>query len=123
VRLDNTRYTPADRYGRAKVNLWLSFEQDYVQNTSGSLRYWVMNSKLALRAPDLVARKRSSAIKALEILNAELAHRPFICGNVYGYPHDPRSAGRPSWPEHQRRHPCSGRRRISRYCAAPQRCH
>jgi glutathione S-transferase len=80
---EDTRYVPSDRFGRAKVNQWLSFEQDYVQNTIGSLRYWVMTSKLASRSPELVASKRSSAIKALEILDAELANRPFICGNDY----------------------------------------
>ena len=80
---DGTRYMASDRYGHAKVNQWLSFEQDCVQNTIGSLRYWVMTSKVDRRPQELVASKRRSAIMALGILETELAGRRFICGDDY----------------------------------------
>ena len=34
---EGTHYLPNDRFGRAKVNQWLSFEQDYVHNTIAPL--------------------------------------------------------------------------------------
>ncbi len=80
---EGSRYLPGDRYGRAKVNQWLSFEQDYIQNTIGSLRYWVMTSKLGLRPRELVQSKRNTAIGALQILDAELTRNPFIGGSDY----------------------------------------
>lgn len=80
---EGSRYLPDDRYERAKVNQWLSFEQDYVQNTIGALRYWTMTSKLDKRPAALVANKRSAATTALAILDASLTDRPFICGDAY----------------------------------------
>jgi glutathione S-transferase len=46
---DDTPYYPVDRFARAKVNQWLSFEADYVQATIGSLRYWIMTGKIDRR--------------------------------------------------------------------------
>jgi glutathione S-transferase len=80
---EDTVYLPQDRFERAKVNQWLSFEQDYVQNTLGSLRFWTMTSKLSRRPPALVEAKRAAAGNALRILDAALAVRPFICGDEY----------------------------------------
>jgi glutathione S-transferase len=80
---EDSVYLPSDRFGRAKVNQWLSFEQDYVQNTIGSLRYWVMTSKAEKRPVEVVESKRNAGMKALGILDHELSLRPFICGEHY----------------------------------------
>ncbi len=80
---EGTRYLPDDAFGRAKVNQWMSFEQDYVQNTIGSLRYWMMTSKVSRRPKELVDAKRAIGANALRILEAELSARPFICGDRY----------------------------------------
>ena len=65
------------------MDQWLSFEQDYVQNTIGSLRYWVMTAKAHLRPKALVEAKRASAASALAILEHELSLRQFLCGDQY----------------------------------------
>ncbi len=80
---DGTRFMPDDRYGRAKVNQWLSFEQNYIESTIGSLRYWVMTSKINRRPEALVTSKRNSGIMALEVLDTELSDRQFILGDAY----------------------------------------
>ncbi|MCK9685361.1 glutathione S-transferase family protein [Scleromatobacter humisilvae] len=80
---EGTDFMPSDPFERAKVNQWLSFEQDYVQNTIGSLRYWTMTSKLDSRPADLVRSKMATAIKALQILDEEFSSKPFICGQHY----------------------------------------
>jgi glutathione S-transferase len=80
---EGSRYLPADAFGRAKVNQWLSFEQDYVQNTIGSVRYWTMTGKLGNRPKEFVEGRRATGAKALAILDRELATRPFICGAQY----------------------------------------
>jgi len=80
---EGSRFLPDGHYERAKVNQWLSFEQDYVQNTIGALRYWTMTSKLDKRPPALVASKRSAATTALAIVDAALTDRHFICGDAY----------------------------------------
>jgi glutathione S-transferase len=61
----------------------MSFEADYVQNTIGSLRYWVMTGKDLRRPPELVEAKRAASLKALGILDRELARRPFVAGDTY----------------------------------------
>jgi glutathione S-transferase len=77
-----TPYLPADPFGHAKVQQWLSFEQDHVASIA-TLRHWTLTGKLARRAPALVERLRHVAHRALAILEHELAGRPFIAGDVY----------------------------------------
>jgi glutathione S-transferase len=80
---DGTELLPDDAFVRAKVLQWMSFEADYVQSTAGSLRYWTLTGKLPRRAPALVESKRDGALRALGILDRELAGRPFIAGSQY----------------------------------------
>ncbi|GAA0711720.1 glutathione S-transferase family protein [Dokdonella soli] len=80
---DGTRYLPADAFGRAKVQQWMSFEQERVEMTIGALRHWTLTGKLARRSPDIIESKRSGALRALGILDAELATRPFLVGDAY----------------------------------------
>jgi glutathione S-transferase len=56
---------------------------DYVQSTMGSLRYWTLTGKLDRRPPELVASKRAASIKALAVLDRELARSTFILGESY----------------------------------------
>ena len=80
---DGTPMLPADAFGRAKVQQWLSFEQEQVEATIGSLRYWTMTGKLDSRLPQLVEAKRSAGLRSLALLDRELAARPFIAGDRY----------------------------------------
>jgi len=80
---EGTPYLPSDAYGRAKVLQWLNFEQERVESVIGSLRYWTLTGQLAQRGPALVALKREAGLRALAILDAELAARPFIAGERY----------------------------------------
>jgi glutathione S-transferase len=77
-----TVYLPSDAFGAAKVQQWMSFEQDYVVAIA-SLRHWRMTGKLERRPPALVNMRRAGGLKALEILERELAARPFITGERY----------------------------------------
>jgi glutathione S-transferase len=80
---EGTRYLPGERFARAKVLQWLSFEADYVQVTIGSLRYWTLTGKLPARAPSLVEGKRLASLKALRAMDRTLAKTPFITGDDY----------------------------------------
>lgn len=94
---------PADDFGQAKVLQWMSFEADYVQATMGSLRYWTLTGKLARRPRELVESKRAAALKALAVLDRELAQSTFILGenysvadiSLFAYSHVARDAGLP----------------------------
>jgi glutathione S-transferase len=77
-----TPYLPSDPFGLAKVQQWLSFEQDHVASIA-TLRHWTLTGKLARRAPALIERLRHVAQRALAILDRELAARPFIAGGTY----------------------------------------
>jgi len=81
---EGTPYLPGDAYGRAKVLQWLNFEQERVESVIGSLRYWTLTGQLAKRAPALVELKREAGLRALSMLDAELATRPFVAGESYG---------------------------------------
>ncbi|HEX7115766.1 MAG TPA: glutathione S-transferase family protein [Steroidobacter sp.] len=80
---EGTPYSSDDRYLRAKIQQWMSFEADYVQSTMGSLRYWVLTGKVPRRPPELIEMKRAASIKALRILDEQFAERPFIIGEQY----------------------------------------
>jgi len=77
-----TQYLPADAFAAAKVQQWMSFEQDYVLSIA-SLRHWSMTGKLARRPAALVEMRRAGGLRALQILERELALRPFITGDTY----------------------------------------
>ena len=80
---ESTPYLPDEAFARAKVQQWLSFEQEQVESVIGALRHWTLTGKLARRLPALVAMKREGASETLRILEAELATRPFIAGERY----------------------------------------
>lgn len=80
---EGTAYLPADAFTRAKALQWLSFENDYLQNSIGSLRYWTLTGKRERRPPELVAGKVQTAIRVLGILDGALAHQPFLTGRDY----------------------------------------
>lgn len=80
---EGTAYLPAALFARAKVHQWLSFEQNYVEPAIGTLRHWIMTGKDARRPEELVASRRTASLKALRILDGELAQRPFIAGDTY----------------------------------------
>jgi len=78
---EGTPYLPANAYERAKVLQWLSFENDYLQNSIGSLRYWKLTGKQ--RPPELVEGKTQTALRCLRILDEALAHADFLVGGRY----------------------------------------
>jgi glutathione S-transferase len=80
---DGTPYLPADAFGRAKVQQWLSFEQERIESQIGSLRYWTLTGKLDRRPPSLIEMKRSTGERTLQILERELSQRAFL--TEYGY--------------------------------------
>jgi glutathione S-transferase len=80
---NGTRYLPDDMFERAKIAQWLCFEQERVESVIGSLRHWMMTGKLARRSPELIDGKRRAARRTLDILENELATRPFIAGDCY----------------------------------------
>jgi len=80
---EGTRYLPDDAFGRAKVLQWLSFEGNYVEPSIGTLRHWIMTGKDARRPDALIESRHAASLKALSILDRELASRPFIAGDAY----------------------------------------
>ncbi|MGO4126279.1 glutathione S-transferase family protein [Inquilinus sp. YAF38] len=80
---EGTPYLPEDRFARAKVLQWLSFEGDYVQSTIATLRHWVMTGKAARRPATLVEAKREGSLKILAVLDRELSQRAWLAGPAY----------------------------------------
>ena len=78
---DGTRFVPDGAYERAKVLQWLSFENDYLQNSIGSLRFWKLTGKQ--RPSELVEGKTATALRCLRILDEALARAEFLVGGRY----------------------------------------
>lgn len=80
---DGTAYLSAEPFARAKVQQWLCFEQERIESQIGTLRHWSLTGKLARRSAEQVAARREAALRALGILDAELATRAFVAGETY----------------------------------------
>jgi glutathione S-transferase len=78
---EGTPYLPTDAYERAKVLQWLSFENDYLQNSIGSLRFWKLTGKQ--RPHELVESKVHIGMRCLVILDEALEKSHFLVGGRY----------------------------------------
>ncbi len=78
-----TEYLPDAAFEQAKAMQWLCFEGDYVQSSIATLRHWTLTGKSARRPQELIASKRATSIKVLEILDRELTARCFLAGEAY----------------------------------------
>jgi glutathione S-transferase len=98
---DGTQFLPSERYARAKVAQWLSFEQYYVEPTIGSLRFWTLTGRLAGNAGRMVESRRENGERALNALERTLAGASFLAGErltiadiaIYAYAHRAEDAG------------------------------
>lgn len=79
----DTPYLPADNFTHAKVLQWLFFEGEQVQSTVATLRHWMLTGKDRHRTADVLADKRTGALKVLNIIDRELARHRFIAGDSY----------------------------------------
>jgi len=98
---EGTRFLPAERYARAKVVQWLSFEQYYIEPTIGSLRFWTLTGRLAANAGRMVESRRENGERALSALERTLRDGSFLVGGsltiadiaVYAYAHRAQDCG------------------------------
>jgi glutathione S-transferase len=98
---EGTPYLPSDNFERAKVLQWLSFENDYLQNSIGSLRFWKLTGKQ--RPHELVEAKVHIGMRCLVILDEALEKSHFLVGGrytiadiaCYAYTHLAEEAGLP----------------------------
>ncbi|MEM5425987.1 glutathione S-transferase family protein [Paraburkholderia ferrariae] len=91
---EGTAFLPSERFGRAKVAQWLSFEQYYIEPVIGSLRFWTLTGRLKRNAA-MVPDKQETATKALRALDRSLTDATFLVGDglsiadisIYAYTH------------------------------------
>lgn len=98
---DGTGFLPGERYARAKVEQWLSFEQYYIEPTIGSLRFWTLTGRLGLNAGRMIDSRRENGERALAALDRTLTDTLFLVGDsltiadiaVYAYTHRAQDCG------------------------------
>lgn len=78
-----TAFLPTEPLSLARIVQWFSFEQNQLESSVGSLRYWTLTGKLDRRNPDTVALLRGKGEQALEALERGLVGRDFLVGNRY----------------------------------------
>jgi len=88
-----TKLWPADAATQDRVLRWLMFDQSEVEPVIGSARFWRLTGRERERG-DEMTRRLAWAKKTLEVLDGELAKRPFLAGEltiadvaVYAYTH------------------------------------
>ena len=94
---EGTRFLPAPALERARVVEWLGFEQEWVMRGIGGGRFRLVTGHGAAEA----ARRLDDGRRALDILDAALADRPFVVGehptiadvSLFAYTHVAPDAG------------------------------
>jgi glutathione S-transferase len=91
---------PTDPAIRGRILQWLFFEQNALEASVGSLRYWTLTGKLPARPPALVQAIRARADRALRVLDRGIGAGPFLAGafsiadiGLYAYGHAAGDAG------------------------------
>jgi glutathione S-transferase len=74
---------PEDRWTRAQILQWMSFEQYRTEPNIGTPRFWITELKLGEQRRAQIAEKLKAGNAALTILNAHLARTPFVAGSRY----------------------------------------
>lgn len=76
---------PNDRFIQADMLRWMFFEQYQHEPNVATLRFWlrfVGEDNLSDEQRALIPGKRAAGKAALELMDAELAARPFLCGDA-----------------------------------------
>ncbi|MEP0390582.1 MAG: glutathione S-transferase family protein [Erythrobacter sp.] len=95
---------PQDRFAQADMLRWMFFEQYNHEPNVATLRFWlcfVGDDNLSYEQRAQIPTKRANGLAALELMDGELADRPFLCGEnatladitLFAYSHVAHEAG------------------------------
>jgi len=98
---EGTQFLPEDRWARAQVLQWMSFEQYRLEPNIGTPRFWITELGLGDERRAQIEEKLKSGNAALAILDTHLAAMPFVAGGrysiadicIFGYAHVAEEAG------------------------------
>lgn len=79
---DGTPFFPGDAAVRAAILAWLFFEQNQLEPTLGTARYWFLTGKQRGREA-IYENKRETAARALETLERGLRGKSFLVAESY----------------------------------------
>ena len=82
---EGTRYLPADRYERARVNQWLFFEQYEHEPTIAVARSWISiyPDRMARVTAEQIAGWHEGGNRALAVMEKRLAVNNWLAGDAY----------------------------------------
>jgi len=80
---EGTPLLPEDRWTRAQILQWMSFEQYRLEPNIGTPRFWITMLKVGDERRAAIAEKLKSGNAALAILDAHLARASFVVGTRY----------------------------------------
>jgi glutathione S-transferase len=80
---EGTPYLPSDPWQRAKVMEWLFFEQYSHEPYIATVRWWVHFLKKQDEWREKIAEAMKKGNAALGVMEAQLAHTPFLAGKDY----------------------------------------
>jgi glutathione S-transferase len=75
---ERTEFLPADALGRAQTVQWLHFEQERIVYGIGAARFYTLTG----RKPALIDARVALGRTSLDVLDAHLADRNFVVGDV-----------------------------------------
>ena len=80
---EGTPFLPTDRWERAQVLQWMFFEQYSHEPNIATSRFWLQHFELTPERKAGLEQKRPLGYAALDVMEKQLASRPFFVGDRY----------------------------------------
>ncbi|MCC6764517.1 MAG: glutathione S-transferase family protein [Deltaproteobacteria bacterium] len=80
---EGTPFLPDDRWLRAQVLQWMSFEQYSHEPNIATVRFWLHYTELTPERRAAIEQKRPLGYAALGVMEHHLSERPFFVGDRY----------------------------------------
>ncbi|NEQ80110.1 MAG: glutathione S-transferase family protein [Moorea sp. SIO2I5] len=80
---ENTQFLPNDPWERINVLRWMFFEQNSLEPSIGTVRYWITELDNPDKYQEVIQQKREQGYASLEVIENHLTEHQFFVGERY----------------------------------------
>ncbi|NEP58602.1 MAG: glutathione S-transferase family protein, partial [Symploca sp. SIO2G7] len=80
---ENSQFLPDEPWERINVLRWMFFEQNSLEPSIGTVRYWITKLDNPDKYKEVIQQKREQGYAALEVIETHLTEHQFFVGERY----------------------------------------
>jgi glutathione S-transferase len=80
---ENSQFLPNDTLGKINVLRWMFFEQNSLEPSVGTIRYWITKVNKEKEYEQAIKQKRDQGYAALQVMETHLKEHSFFVDNRY----------------------------------------